>query len=85
MSDRDGKPQSLDQPWWLGKAKRQHILVKFVVICVVIALLILGIAIIAVRLQRTLPRPDDPERKPGRGSHRNSGLPELRVQVLQVG
>jgi hypothetical protein len=49
MSDRDEKPQSLDQPWWLGKAKRQHILLKFVVICVVIALLILGIAIIAVR------------------------------------
>jgi hypothetical protein len=49
MSDRDGNPQSLDQPWWLGKAKRQHILLKFVVICVVIALLILGLAIIAVR------------------------------------
>jgi hypothetical protein len=49
MSDRDEKPQSLDQPWWLGKAKRQHILLKFVVICVVIALLILGLAIIAVR------------------------------------
>jgi hypothetical protein len=46
---RNGKPQSLDQPWWLGKAKRQHILLKFVVICVVIALLILGLAMIAVR------------------------------------
>jgi hypothetical protein len=46
---RNGKPQSLDQPWWLGKAKRQRILLKFVVICVVNALLILGLAMIAVR------------------------------------
>jgi hypothetical protein len=46
---RSVTPQSLDQPWWLGKAKRQHILLKFVVVCVVIALLILGLAITAVR------------------------------------
>jgi hypothetical protein len=42
---RNGKPQSLEQPWWLGKAKRQHILLKFVVISVFIALLILGLVI----------------------------------------
>jgi len=30
------------------QGKRQHILLKFVVICVVIALLILGVVIIAV-------------------------------------
>jgi hypothetical protein len=47
---RDDQPhRSLDQPWWLGKAKRQRILLKFVIICVVIALLILGLVIIAVR------------------------------------
>ena len=44
---RNGEP--LEQPWWLGKAKRQHILFKFVVICVFIALVILGLVIIAVR------------------------------------
>jgi hypothetical protein len=49
MSDTNGKPQSLDQPWWLGKAKRQHVLVKFVVVCAVIAMLILGLALIAAR------------------------------------
>jgi hypothetical protein len=27
--NRDDPPKSLDQPWWLGKAKRQHILLKF--------------------------------------------------------
>jgi hypothetical protein len=46
---RNVTPRSLDQPWWLGKAKRQHILLKFVIVCVVIALLILGIVIIASR------------------------------------
>jgi hypothetical protein len=45
---RNAKPQSLEQPWWLGMAKRQHILLKFVIICVVIALLILGVIMIAV-------------------------------------
>jgi hypothetical protein len=46
---KNGKPQSLESPWWLGTAKRQHILLKFVIICVVIALLFLGVVIIAVR------------------------------------
>jgi len=26
--NRDDPPKSLDQPWWLGKAKRQHILLR---------------------------------------------------------
>jgi hypothetical protein len=33
------------QSWWVGTAKRQHILLKFIVICLVIALLILGLVI----------------------------------------
>ena len=33
------------QPWWLGKAKRKHVLLKYLIICVVIALLILGVVI----------------------------------------
>jgi hypothetical protein len=47
--DRNGKPRSVEPPWWLGTAKRQHILLKFVFICVLIALLILGVVIIAAR------------------------------------
>jgi hypothetical protein len=43
------KPHSLEQPWWFGKARRQHILLKFVIICIVIALLIVGGVIIAMR------------------------------------
>jgi hypothetical protein len=46
---RNGKPQSLEQPWWLGTAKRQHILLKFAIICIIVALLFLGLVIIAVR------------------------------------
>jgi hypothetical protein len=38
----DDKPPSVEQPWWLGKAQRQHILVKFIIICVVVALLFVG-------------------------------------------
>jgi hypothetical protein len=38
----DDKPSSVQQPWWLGKALRQHILVKFIIICVVVALLFVG-------------------------------------------
>ena len=33
------------QSWWVGKAKRQRILLKFIVICLVVALLILGVVI----------------------------------------
>jgi len=33
------------QSWWVGTAKRQHILLKFIVICLLIALLILGLVI----------------------------------------
>ena len=47
--DRDkqpnSKPPSPNQSWWVGTAKRQHILLKFIVICLIIALLILGIVI----------------------------------------
>jgi hypothetical protein len=38
----DDKPSSVQQPWWLGKGLRQHILIKFITICVVIALLFVG-------------------------------------------
>jgi hypothetical protein len=30
---------TVQQPWWLGKAQRQHIVIKFIAICVVLALL----------------------------------------------
>jgi hypothetical protein len=36
------KPSSARQPWWLGKAQRQHLLLKFIVICVIVALLFVG-------------------------------------------
>jgi len=48
MSD-DRRPPSLQTSYWVGKAKRQHILVKFIIVCAVIALLILGVAIFASR------------------------------------
>ena len=38
QTNGDQKPQSLEQPWWLGTAKRQHVLLKFIIICIVIAL-----------------------------------------------
>jgi hypothetical protein len=38
QSNGNGKPPSTQQPWWLGKAQRQHILIKFITICVVVAL-----------------------------------------------
>jgi hypothetical protein len=38
----DDKPPSVQQPWWLGKAHRHHILIKFITVCVVIALLFVG-------------------------------------------
>jgi hypothetical protein len=40
------KPHSLQQPWWLGKAERTHVLRNFIIICVVIALLIVGVIIL---------------------------------------
>ncbi len=46
--DRENQPRSLQLPWWLGKAKRQHVLLKFIIICVVVALLFLGIIIFAM-------------------------------------
>ena len=46
--DRENQPRSLQSPWWLGKAKRQHVLLKFLIICVVVALLFLGIVIFAM-------------------------------------
>jgi hypothetical protein len=39
------KPSSLQQPWWSGKAQRQHMLVKFMIVYVVVALLFLGVAV----------------------------------------
>jgi hypothetical protein len=41
----DNKQSSVQQPWWLGKAHRHHILIKFITICIVIALLFLGVAV----------------------------------------
>jgi hypothetical protein len=41
-SKASGKPYSLQQPSWLGKAQLQHILMKFIQICFGIALLVLG-------------------------------------------
>ena len=40
-----GKPSSLRQPWWLGKAHHKDILLQFIVICVIVALLFLGTVI----------------------------------------
>ena len=45
QTNGDQKPRSVEQPWWLGTAKRQHVLVKFIFICIVIALLIVGVVI----------------------------------------
>jgi len=38
----DDKQSSAQQPWWLGKAHRHHILIKFITICVIVALLFVG-------------------------------------------
>ena len=44
--NRDQTPSAKpSQSWWVGTAKRQHILLKFIVICLFIALLILGLVI----------------------------------------
>jgi hypothetical protein len=45
--DQDDRPSSLQQPFWLGKAQRHHVLLKFITICVVVALLFLGVIILA--------------------------------------
>ena len=51
LRNKDGEkqPESLQQPRWLGKAKRHHILLKFIIICLVVALLFLGVVIFAVQ------------------------------------
>lgn len=46
--DRENQPRSLQPPWWHGKAGRHHVLLKFIIICVVVALLFLGIVIFAM-------------------------------------
>jgi len=45
--DQNGKPSSLQSPYWLGHAKRHHVLLKFIVVCAVVAVLLLGVAILA--------------------------------------
>jgi hypothetical protein len=30
QANGDQKPHSLEQPWWLGTAKRQHVLLRFI-------------------------------------------------------
>jgi len=47
--ERDDKPTSLQAPFWLGKANRQHVLLKFIIICVVVAGLILGVVAYVVQ------------------------------------
>ena len=51
--DRENQPRSLQSPWWLGKAKRHRVLLKFIIICVVIALLFLGIIIFALKTRES--------------------------------
>ena len=46
--ERENQPRSLQSAWWLGKARRHHVLLKFIIICVVVALLFLGIVIFAM-------------------------------------
>ena len=46
--ERENQPRSLQSAWWLGKARRHHVLLKFIIICVVVALLFLGITIFAM-------------------------------------
>ena len=43
QTNGDQKPRSLEQPWSRGTAIRQRVLVKFIIICIVIALLIVGV------------------------------------------
>jgi hypothetical protein len=44
--NRDQTPSAKPaQSWWVGTAMRQHILLKFIVTCLVIALLILGVVV----------------------------------------
>ena len=43
QSSGNGKPASTQQPWWFGKTQRPHILIKFITVCVVVPLLIVGI------------------------------------------
>jgi hypothetical protein len=45
QSNGNEKPYSIQQPRWLGKAKHKHILVQFIIICVIVALLCLGTVI----------------------------------------
>jgi len=40
------KPRSLEQPWWVGKATRTHVLRNFIIICIVVVLLIVGVIIL---------------------------------------
>jgi hypothetical protein len=42
QSKGNGKLYTLQEPWWLGKAQRQRMLMKFIQICFGLALLILG-------------------------------------------
>jgi hypothetical protein len=45
VNTMEDQPSSAQEPWWVGKAKRHHILLKFVIICVIIALLILALVV----------------------------------------
>ena len=47
--DGNGKPPSLQQPWWLGKAHRKHIALQFIIICVTDPLMA-GRAVTALRM-----------------------------------
>ena len=42
----DDRLESSSQPWWLGKAQRHHVLLKFIIICAIVALVILGLVVV---------------------------------------
>ena len=46
----DDRLSSAQQPWWLGKAQRQHNLLKFIIIRVVVALLFIGTIALLLRI-----------------------------------
>ena len=46
----DDRLSSAQQPWWLGKAHRQHNLLKVIIIRVVVALLFVGTIALLLRI-----------------------------------
>jgi len=50
-SSVDKQPSSREPPWWLGKAKRHHILLNFIIICAFIAGMLVLAVILATQRQ----------------------------------